>query len=152
MRPMICLAAAAFAGTFVCGCGENSGPKMYGVRGTVSLDGTAITHGDVIFEAADGSSTEAGQIKDGKFEFRSRPGPKHVSIRASKKKYGRPGIGPRGENFILVRMIPKKYDLPQNRLKAEVRETNDESANRFEFNLTSEASPSDVRASAKASP
>jgi hypothetical protein len=138
MRALVRLAVAVLVSSQWCGCGGDPGPKVYDVRGTVSLDGEPLAIGDVIFEATDGSSTQAGQIKDGAFAFQAQPGPKNVSIRASKKKYGAPGIGPRGENFILVRMIPKKYDLPENKLKADVKESNDESDNRFEFKLTTE--------------
>lgn len=151
MRAAVRLMIAAVACSMWSGCGGDTGPTMYNVRGTVSLDGEPLKTGDVIFEAADGSSTEAGKIQDGAFAFQSQPGPKKVSIRASKKKFGPPGIGPRGEDYILVRMIPRKYDLPENRLTAEVQASNEETANNFVFKLTSDESEDAGKSSATSS-
>lgn len=119
------------------GCGD-AAPDRYEVRGTVSLDGEPIPSGDIYFEAPDGSLMDAGLIKDGAFAFHAQPGSKLISIKASKKKYGAPGIGPRGENYILVRYIPARYEQPEYRLKAEVQASSEENVNRFDFKLTTE--------------
>jgi hypothetical protein len=135
MRPFIWIAVVGVAVPFVVGC-EESGPQRYEVNGTVTLDGEPIPTGDILFESPDGSMVDAGQIKDGKFSFEAQPGSKLISIRASRKKFGPPGIGARGENFILVRYIPARYEDPQYRLKAEVEASREETANHFDFKLT----------------
>ena len=105
----------------VAGCGP-SGPKLYLVTGSVTLDGQPLPQGFIGFDPADGKGNAyAGEILDGKFKFACEPGGKKVSIRASRpsKKPG-PDGGPDFEQY-----LPPRYNT-HTTLSAQVepRDTN----------------------------
>jgi hypothetical protein len=65
----------------IAGCG---GDGLADVTGTVTIDGAPLAEGDIIFEAADQSSTPQGTtITNGQFQLRVGPGKKIVRINAS---------------------------------------------------------------------
>jgi hypothetical protein len=65
----------------IAGCG---GDGLADVTGTVTIDGAPLAEGDIIFEAADQSSTPQGTtIAKGQFKLRVGPGKKIVRINAS---------------------------------------------------------------------
>ena len=68
------------------GCGS-SGPADYPVSGTVNWEGKPIPTGYINFYPTDSSgvSPDSGQIIDGKFAFRSKPGPKRIEVRADRE-------------------------------------------------------------------
>lgn len=72
---------SAFALLAIAGCG---GDGLADVTGTVTIDGAPLAEGDIIFEAADQSSTPQGTtITNGQFKLRVGPGKKIVRINAS---------------------------------------------------------------------
>ena len=76
------LVVLPFALVALVGCG---GEKPAEVSGTVSMDGTPLPEGEILFLAADNSKTpEAGPIKDGKYSLTVSPGAKKVQIKASR--------------------------------------------------------------------
>ena len=64
------------------GCGQ-SGPKTYPVSGTVTLDGAPLQNGKIFLVDPDMRlDSDVGDIVDGRFEFRAKPGMKRVELRA----------------------------------------------------------------------
>jgi hypothetical protein len=111
--------------------GCQNGPVMCDVSGTVTLDGQPVPDGEIIFQAVNNDVTpDVGQIKGGGFNLRVRVGPKRVLILSSKKV---PGKGLHGEDYILVRAIPPRYN-DESILRADVSPQSD---NKFTFDLTS---------------
>ncbi|MEO8497724.1 MAG: hypothetical protein ABI614_21875 [Planctomycetota bacterium] len=104
------------------GCGP-SGPTTYPVKGTVTLDGTPVEAGDVIFlDAGNQLAPYAGKIQNGQFEFQSSEGKKRVEIRASRMEKLPPGQqGAMGETEAAVDYIPERYNL-NSELTAEVKQ------------------------------
>src|SRR5262249_34071113 len=65
-------------------CGP-SGPRLYKVSGTVTLDGVPVPDGDVILTAIEPIvSADGGKIQDGAFQFLAKAGKKKVVIQASR--------------------------------------------------------------------
>lgn len=98
---------------FISGCG---GPKAAGdvVKGTVTLDGKPLETGRINLVPADnkGSSASA-DIKNGKFELRSLPGPKMVQITCQKvtgKKKPYPNDPQSPEVDVIEQILPAKYN------------------------------------------
>jgi hypothetical protein len=120
---LVCLAAQ--------GCGDAEA-KTYPVSGTVSLDGRPLEEGDIYFYPLDPNiSADAGKIKAGQFEFRTKAGKKRVEIRASRVVPGKqtPMGGP-----VRAEFLPPRYNT-QTTLMAEVLAKDE---NRFEFPLASD--------------
>jgi hypothetical protein len=106
---------------------------MCDVSGTVTYDGKPMEEGEIIFVAADNSTTpSAVRIENGVYHLRVIPGKKKVRITASRKV---PGKGPMGEDFIYQSYIPARYN-DQTVLEAEVVLG---AANTFRFQLDSKA-------------
>lgn len=68
------------------GCGSgDTGPAKYKVTGLVTLDEKPIPEGVItLYPTEQGLDADAGPIKDGKFSFTAKPGPKRVEIMASR--------------------------------------------------------------------
>jgi hypothetical protein len=113
------------------GCGT-SGPETYPVSGTVTFNGTDLPEGYITFTPQDAAQApDAGEIKDGRFAFRAKAGPKKVEIQASRP------VGP--ENPIMgqrpqEQYIPEKYNVASE-LTAEVTADGE---NEFQFSLSDE--------------
>ena len=54
---------------FVAGCGGSSGPKVYPVAGTVTLNGIPVDGATVSFNSADGNSAVARTDASGKYKL-----------------------------------------------------------------------------------
>lgn len=85
------------------GCSE-APPNM--ASGVVTMNGTPIEKGEIMFHPIDGKGTvAAGPIVNGAFSIECSPGEKKVSITAIKEQ----GLAPDGlPNY--VSYIPKKYN------------------------------------------
>jgi hypothetical protein len=119
---------AAGGSILAAGC-NNAGPKTYRVTGTVTLDGQPLKEADILFLPLDPAlGPDAGQIRDGKFAFQAKAGPKRVAIRAS-----RPSRIPTamGETTIWKNYLPSRYNS-QTTLQAEVSPQSD---NDFTYHL-----------------
>ena len=89
------------------GCG--SGPKLYEVDGTVTLDGKDLPEGDIVFTPEDPKlGPDAGKIKDGKYKFKSKAGKMKVQIRATREVPGKKG--PMGTEPLLEDIIADEYN------------------------------------------
>ncbi len=93
------------------GCG-GGGETTFPVSGNVTFDGQAVTDGDIIFTAPDGSTHPSmGKIKDGKYTAQVTAGKKKVEIRASKMMPLPDGkVGAMGEKEMPESYIPEKYN------------------------------------------
>jgi hypothetical protein len=112
---------------------SGAGPRTYPVSGTVTLDGQPLAEGDILFLPLDPAlGPDAGQIRDGKFTFQAKAGPKRVAIRAS-----RPSRIPTamGETTIWKNYLPSRYNS-QTTLQAEV---SPQGNNDFTYHLQSGA-------------
>jgi hypothetical protein len=110
------------------GCGPSGGAATYPVTGTVTLGGTPIAEGSIVFDPADGQGTAAmGGIKDGQFTATVPAGEKIIRISAvrttgEKDQYG---------EIVTESYIPAKYSS-----ESEIRRTvNPGEANQFEIAL-----------------
>ncbi|MEQ9067108.1 MAG: hypothetical protein RLO18_10305 [Gimesia chilikensis] len=109
-------------------CGSSDGPVMAPVKGDVTIDGTPLPQGDIIFEPADGKgSASAGVIQQGHFEFSSSVGRKKVLIFASRKTGKK---GDFGED-VMESYIPKKYNTDSELIG----EVSPDADNKFVFHL-----------------
>ncbi|MCA9037234.1 MAG: hypothetical protein KDA91_18990 [Planctomycetaceae bacterium] len=121
------------------GCsGDDSGPPTVSVSGMITLDGTPVPEGEIIFRSADGGGgrADAAQIKDGKFSMESTLGNKKVEIRALRPVAGASTttletgeVGGEVEQY-----IPEQYN-DKSTLNAEVSESGEKD---FKFELTSQ--------------
>jgi len=126
--------AVALLGVFaLLGC--DSGPRMYPVSGTVTLDGQPVPEGDIAFLDPDNQiGPDAGKIKDGKFAFKTKAGKKMVEIRAARMQKPPPGAdGPGGAEPAFIEYLPERYN-EKTELTAEVASGG---PNQYEFKLTS---------------
>lgn len=122
----------AFVLVIASGCGE-SGPETVKITGAVSLDGTPIPEGDILFRDATGSTGScAAKITDGVYEMDSTLGAKKVEIRAMRDVPGKMDESNPGESVPMREMyIPKKYNT-DSELTADVSE-----ASQVDFELKS---------------
>ncbi len=100
------------------------------VAGDVTWNGAPLSDGEVIFFAEDKRiQPAAGQLKNGTFEFLSKPGTMRVEVQAVRKTGQRHPI----HGFELTEVfIPVRYNA-ESELTAEVTRDGE---NRFTFNLT----------------
>ena len=113
------------------GC-KPPGPVMVSVLGTVTWNGKPLPAGTIVFAPDDDRGVpDHGNIKEGKYRLRVKPGQKKVAIYADRETsepdpiMGRP---PREQ------YLPAKYNV-KTRLRAEVR---DDQENLLDFALTDE--------------
>lgn len=120
-----------FAGTWLvltavllaAGCGS-SGPKRYGVSGTVNWKGQPIKSGTIFFRA-DNGETGGTQITDGKYEIPAASGLPEGKYRVA-INYPDPKIPaprpdePPGEAVDAREMLPAKFN-EQTELTAEIK-------------------------------
>lgn len=127
MRTMALLFALGATAAALTGCGR-SGPRLYDVSGTVTVNGKPLDQGTIAMDPADGKGDACGgEISGGRFRLRASTGPKRVTICA----YCMTDMkGPDG-NPIRRQYLPNKYNL-QSQLKADV---SPDQANDFEFCL-----------------
>lgn len=110
------------------GCGPGDGKVA--VTGTVAFDGAPMPDGYVTFTPEQGGAPAAGAILAGKFSLRATPGAHRVEIEASRfvgPKNPVMGLQPREQ------YVPTRYNT-ETTLRGEVKT---DSANEFEFNLSS---------------
>jgi len=121
---VVLVAVAALA---IAGCGE-SGPAGK-VEGTVTLDGTPLTDGSISFVPADGKAASAGGvIKDGKYSVEVHPGPKKITVNATKvvgQKVEYEGDPNSPKTDIIEEIIPARYNS-KTELTFEVKEGQNE--------------------------
>lgn len=117
------------------GCAGDKPVVTNPVTGKVTLDGKPLAVGQIIFDAADGTSPIILEIKDGAYEGKSPSGPKTVRITATKlvdmPKNGM--TGPLYDKKIEQNYLPDRYNS-KSTLKADVTVGG---ANDFKFDVTS---------------
>lgn len=127
-----------FSTALIIGCGgDDAGPPTVSVSGMITLDGTPVPEGEVIFRSADGGGgrADAAQIKDGEFAMESTLGKKKVEIRAMRPVAGvettqlETGEG----GGAVEQYIPEQYN-DKSTLSADVSESGE---TEFKFELTS---------------
>ena len=123
-------AAAFFLSVIGIGCSNE--PRRYHVSGSVTIDGQAVTTGDILFVPAAGDrGPDAGTVKDGKYELLATQGKKRVEISASKIRPG--GARGAGGEPVPEEYIPARYNI-ESKLTADVQASD---SNRFDFSLES---------------
>jgi hypothetical protein len=110
------------------GCGPSGGAHTYPVTGTVTLGGSPIAEGSIVFDPADGQGSAAmGGIQGGQFTATVPAGEKIIRISAVRTtgetdQYGEP---------VTESYIPAKYNTD-----SEIRRTvNPGEANKFDIAL-----------------
>jgi hypothetical protein len=90
--------------------GCSSGPRMYKVTGTVTLDGKPLPEGEILFVPDDPKyGPDPGKIKDGRFEFKAKAGKKRVEISASRILPG--GARGAGGEPVPEEYLPDRYNV-----------------------------------------
>ena len=117
------------------GCGD--GISRATVQGAVTLDGTPIDGGRIMFIAPDKTGNAAADIKDGKFSVPAAKGPSIGTHRVEivwYKKTGKQVVGSDPPNMVeeTIQVVPKKYNAKSGEL-AEIKA----GANTFNFDLKS---------------
>jgi hypothetical protein len=109
------------------GCSQS---EFVPVTGTVTWNGAPLSDGEVIFIPEDGrTAPTAGRLKDGKFEFMSKPGKMRVDIQAMRYTGE---VHPTKGYKITELYIPAKYNA-ETVLAGEVTRDGE---NHFTFELT----------------
>lgn len=125
----------AVGALLLAGCGD-SGPKRYGVSGTVKFKGEPIKYGTITFRAENGA-TGGAEVKDGKYEMPGAAGlPEgkyRVAITYPDPKVPAPRADePPGPATQAREMLPAKYN-DKTELTAEIKP---QSVNDVSFDLT----------------
>ena len=130
------LAVALFA-CAVLNVGCDHGPKHYRVAGTVTLDGTPVPDGEIIFFPSEGGPPDCGPIEAGAFAFDCVAGSKRVQITATRAHPTRKVAGFKPGVWVPapVNYIPERYRGPDSELKIEVPRGGDE---QVKFDLKSD--------------
>jgi hypothetical protein len=116
--------------TIAAGCSHEA--RRYPLSGRVTLDGEAVTSGDILLVPVAGDrGPDAGTIKDGKYDLLATEGKKRVEISASKIRPG--GARGAGGEPVAEEYIPARYNV-ESKLTAEVQPRKE---NRFDFSLQS---------------
>jgi len=124
------LCLGILASLLIAGCSRE--PRLYLVRGFVSLDGQPVSDGDIMFVNPDGiRGPDAGKVKDGRYALKTTEGKKRVEISASKIRPG--GARGAGGEPVPEEYIPARYNI-ESKLNAEVQASN---ANQCDFSLES---------------
>lgn len=124
-----CLLACAVFGLLLAGCGP-SGPETFPVSGTVTWNGQPLPEGTILFAPADEKGVpDVGQIVQGQYRLRAKPGKKKVQIFAERET---------GKIDPVMGAVPRESYIParynsQTTLTAEVTAGG---KNEFTFDLT----------------
>jgi hypothetical protein len=107
MRTMLSIALVAAYVLSLTGCGSSGGPTTYSVTGSVSLGGSPIEEGSIVFDPADGRGGSAmGGIKNGQFTAKVPAGEKILRISAVRTTGELDQYGA----VVSESYIPAKYD------------------------------------------
>ncbi len=117
----------------IVGCGRDDGPERVPVTGEVTIGGKPLPDGDIIFrQTTPEGFTDAGTIKDGKYEITAVVGKYTVEISAMREVPGTAKTLQTGETGSeMEQFVPEKYN-DKTILKAEVTESGE---NKFDFPL-----------------
>lgn len=127
---------SALAVLTLVGCGP-AGPRKIKISGTVTLDGSPLAEGNVVFIPLDPALGAAGgQITAGDFTLETYPGPHRVEVYADKKESRpiRPDDPPELA-FVLTSLIPERYNK-KSTLTCDVQSPKDRPA--FDLSLRTE--------------
>jgi hypothetical protein len=117
------------------GCGgKPSPPPVAEVKGKVTLDGTPLASGKIVFDGGPGVPAAELDIKDGTYSGQVQVGSKTVRISAYKAAPPQKGP-PKGPGYdtMQVNTLPAKY----NTASKETREVKEGGPNEFDFAVTS---------------
>jgi hypothetical protein len=128
---LLCAAVA------LAGCDKKGPPaaKRVRVTGSVTLDGKALTVGNVAFDAENGEPPAVFSVVDGKYEGVAAVGKNKVRIAATRKismKEKMKMDGPGYDEMVEENLLPARY--ADGTLLREVLESGD---NKFDFELKS---------------
>ena len=122
--------AGVFVIALTIGCGGGvEGPEEHATSGSVSLDGSPIAKGEILFEDSTGAVAGSAVIENGKYETTVAAGKLTVRINAPKEvgEADETGLVPTEET------IPAKYNT-ESELEVEIKEGENKDVN---FELTS---------------
>ena len=106
MRYQTCWAATLALALAAASCSSEN--ALVSISGNVTLDGTPLSEGDILFTPADPQfGAEAAKIAAGAYQASVRPGKNKVQIRATRPVAGKKG--PMGEQLI-EDYVPAKYN------------------------------------------
>lgn len=108
------IAGIIFVGV-LSGCsGGAKGPPTVQIKGKVTLDGTPLEKGSIVFEPKDGKGSSAGgTIQNGEYVADVQPGNKIVRITSSKvvgKKKVYEGDPDSPEEDVVAELVPPMYN------------------------------------------
>lgn len=117
------------------GCGGETGPQRYPVKGDVTFEGEPVETGRITFRETEGDKRAfSGEIINGRYELQAEPGKMTVEIIASRPTGKFDTSNPDDEPQPVGEMyIPEKYNT-KTELTAEV--TEDSGGTEIPFKLT----------------
>ncbi len=106
---------------FAAGCGgAGDGPELHPVSGTVTLDGTPIEKGQILFRKLEGDQKAyAAPIVAGAYELAAEAGAMSVEITASRLLPGQFDTSNETPEPVGIMYVPSRYNS-ESELKAEV--------------------------------
>jgi hypothetical protein len=120
---------AVLAASLLLGCGA-SGPKVYPVSGTVTLDGKPLPDGVIYFKTLQTGTLETFPVKDGEFKGQAQEGDRRVEISAYRTTI-QGAAGMKGE--VKENLIPPRYNVDSTLTAAVTRD----GPNTFKFEVAS---------------
>ena len=119
---------------FFLGCGGGStGPAKADIKGKVTLDGSPLASGKIIFDEGPGIPATELIIQDGTYQGQTTVGSKTVRISAFKAPDPKAAMKGPGYDTMKVNFLPAKY----NTASKDTREVKAGGPNEFDFAVTS---------------
>ena len=122
--------------TIFSGCQQSTAKETYPVSGTVTLDGSPMSDGDVFFKDEASAKFASFPVSNGQFSGQSQAGTFKVEIMAYRDetpKTDKTGYMPPEGGSSKVNYLPAKY----NTNSTETAEVKESGTNEFKFEVTS---------------
>ncbi len=121
MKPFKSMLFVLLAVAFVSGCSRDTGPVIYPVTGTVTLDGEPLPYATILLKDPDGQQkTYVAEVINGEIKGNATAGKKTVEITATRPR-GKMTQSPDGVGMAqeVEQYLPEKYN-ERSELTAEI--------------------------------
>lgn len=91
------------------GCGEPPEPPYVPVSGRVTLDGSPLADGRIVFLPADGAAPRSIPVENGQFAGQARAGKNIVQVHALKEVPNPDKDAPPGEKTVGISLVAERF-------------------------------------------